>query len=556
MVCALALIPPLTTQAAPPPAPSAGTILQQTRPPAQLPTTPAPVLELPPAAQPGPGSTVSFTVNQIVLKGNTLIPTKALEPLVTPLQGHKESLTDIRKVASRITTYYQQHGYPLAYAYLPAQKVRNGVVTLQIVEPRYDRINIVGSPKPDIPLRFNKDQARRTLGVQPGEPVEQKPLSRGLLLLSQTPGIRVAGTLIPGHQPGTTTLEASVTDTPVIGLNAGIDDYGSNYTGRVRYRAGASLNDPFGYGSRFAVNGLVSQGNLLQSVAGSFLSPNLYDGLRLNVYGSHTTYALGGPFAVLQQHGVADQFGIGLTAPLIVAPGRILQARLDLLRDRFKQDSTLTGLYDPSRLYLERLNIDGSLSDHFGGTTSAGVLVTHGTKLIDTAVNRMLDASGPHTQGSFWLAQARLQRHQTLPWRFTLAASLSGQVSSSNLDGSQKFYLGGPGGVMSAAVGEAGGDQGVLARLRLSHVIPVPIPGQLAGSVLLQGGEVWLNHSPYPGAANPNKVGLAGSGVGLSYQWSRHLNFQFDYVHRLGGSPSNSGLNPHGQLWLSLQINT
>ena len=40
-------------------------------------------------------------------------------------------------------------------------------------------------------------------------------LERGLILLNQTPGVQVAGSLIPGAQPGTSGLEVTLTDTPV-----------------------------------------------------------------------------------------------------------------------------------------------------------------------------------------------------------------------------------------------------------------------------------------------------------------------------------------------------
>ncbi|CAG4925166.1 unnamed protein product [Acidocella sp. C78] len=82
---------------------------------------------------------------------------------------------------------YHRAGYLLAFAYLPPQSIRRGVVRVDVVEPRYDAVTVAGVS------RFRASQAVRVMGVRAGAAVRLSSLNRGLLLLNRTPGVRVEG---------------------------------------------------------------------------------------------------------------------------------------------------------------------------------------------------------------------------------------------------------------------------------------------------------------------------------------------------------------------------
>lgn len=492
---------------------------------------------------------MTFQLHQIILQGNTLLPTTTLAPLVDNLQGRTVTLADLQQGASRITALYQKHGYPLAYAYLAAQKIKDGIVTITVVEPHYDHVAITGNS------RLDPAEARRTLALQPGAPITQSALDRGLLLLNQTPGIRVAGTLVPGATPGTSTLEARLSDTPAVRGSVSADDYGSPFTGRTRALANVSLDNPFGYGSQLSANALTTAGGLIHAGGFSAQSPDVGRGGRFGIYASRTNYRLGGTFAALQESGRAAQVGVDFSIPLILQPGRILQARVDLLRNRFRATSAVVGLNDRSHVDLLRVTLNGAIADTTGGLTSGGVVLTRGNLHLDTASAAIADAAAARTAGSFWTTQVQVARTQPLPAGLSFKADLSGQLSSKNLNDSEKFYLGGPAAVMSTPVGEAGGDAGTMLRLSLSHAIPLPASHHLDVAALLQGGQIWLNHSRYGGTTAQNRQHLAGAGVGFTYQWADRVNAQLDYVHRLGSVPSASRSSSDGELWASVQVN-
>jgi acetyl/propionyl-CoA carboxylase alpha subunit len=80
------------------------------------------------AARPG-------TVNRdLQVTGNTIYKAEVLEALARPDEGKELNLEQLKAVAARVTEYYRERGYILAYAYLPPQDVREGVIEIAILE--------------------------------------------------------------------------------------------------------------------------------------------------------------------------------------------------------------------------------------------------------------------------------------------------------------------------------------------------------------------------------------------------------------------------------------
>jgi hypothetical protein len=59
---------------------------------------------------------------------------EVLEALARPDEGKELNLEQLKAVAARVTEYYRERGYILAYAYLPPQDVREGVIEIAILE--------------------------------------------------------------------------------------------------------------------------------------------------------------------------------------------------------------------------------------------------------------------------------------------------------------------------------------------------------------------------------------------------------------------------------------
>jgi hemolysin activation/secretion protein len=176
--------------------------------------------------------------------------------------------------------------------------------------------------------------------------------------------------------------------------------------------------------------------------------------------------------------------------------------------------------------------------------------VSAGTLDILTPAALAVDAVTARTDGSYrklWFSLARLQRIND---RLSINASLSGQLASKNLDPSEKFVLGGMGGVRSYAQGEAFGDEGYLASVEARWLLARPSgrnPGEVHLLGFVDGGHVRINKDPWD--ASPNSRDLRGAGVGLS--WAQPGNFlvRTYYAVRLGGDDPY-GEDRSGRFWV------
>lgn len=528
--------------------PSAGEVLQQIRKPARKAAPPGKVLSLPTPKRQSSASKIKIPVKRLVIRGNHLMPTSALEALVRPAEGRTMTLGALQGYVDRISQAYHKRGYPIAYAYLPAQKVRNSVIRIDVVEPHYDRIVPTGHS------RFRAGMTRRTVGVQAGEPVESGPLQRGLLLLGKTPGVRVDGVLVPGARSGTTSLRIERHDSPMLAATVSEDDYGNRYTGSFLTNATVAARDPLGYGSSLAINGIVSSAGNMHSGGFEFTSPDIWNGLRAGLYGSASFYKLGGAFRSLDQVGRATQIGADITYPLVLQPGRALSIRFDALGEWLAQSTRSVEMLSTQTISIERLTLYGSFAGPADGTTNVSLALSHGHLAIAPAVARAIDTVGPRAAGSFVVAQVHLDRNQSLPGGFTFSLDASGQLSGENLDSSQQFYLGGPYGVMSYPVGYGGGDEGYMLLARLSHALPIAsLPGHLTGALLAQNGTVWVHHTAYRGATGPERLTLTGLGAAASYRWHR-VRITAAFSRRIGANGASGLSGGANQVWFRMSL--
>lgn len=529
--------------------PSPGAIQRQLQPAPPLPLPPGQVLSLPQPGRLRSQSQVRIPVRKVLIRGNTLLPQARLEALVQPAEGRTLSLQQLEQVIDGITQAYHEAGYPLAYAYLPQQQIRDGAVSVNIVEARYGKITVGGHSK------LKPGVALRTVGVARGEMIAEAPLTRGLILLSQTPGVAAHAVFSPGARPQTSDLQLDVRDTPRFVGDASVSNGGNKSVGSTLIGADGTFNDPFGYGSAVSVNAMATpRGQARLSASGIALSsPYLWNGLRAGAYGSFTRYHLGEGFAPLSESGRADQAGLDATYPLLLAPGRSLVARVDVLRNWLDQSSATLGSEEHEAITMERLSLGGSYADWRGDVTQGNLSLSHGDLTISEPAAQATDAAGPRTAGGFDVLALQLAHTQVLPGRFVLQAAWSGQISDKNLDSSQKFYLGGPNGVTGYAVGDGGGDEGYLADLELSHRLPLAqLPGQLRGGLLAQYGRIRVNHHYYPGYGERNDFTEAAIGPKMSYAW-HGWSLVASYGWRLGSSASSGAANSDiGEFWVTL----
>ena len=114
---------------------------------------------------------------------------------------------------------------------------------------------------------------------------------------------------------------------------------------------------------------------------------------------------------------------------------------------------------------------------------------------------------------------------------------------------SEKFILGGPGGVRAYPSGEGSGDAGWVSNLELRYELP---DWTNLGSLQLLGfadtGRVTLHRNPWAGAVtnagNANSYGLSGAGMGVNLATRGDWSLRTTLAWTLGDNPGRSASTP------------
>lgn len=332
---------------------------------------------------------VHFKLTDIKIEGAVTIPASRLQDLYTPLLGKDVTLADILNVADKIEALYRAQGYILVRAFVPPQRVKDGVFTINVVEGYLASITVQGGdPTTRSLIGEYLDPARAA------RPLTLLSMERGLLLANDIPGVAATGVLRPAPDtPGASDL---VVDTlqPWISGGIAVDNRGSRFSGLWTINGDVELGPIFG-ADQLAGNVTLSPSSIDQ-VAGQVRYRRAIggEGLIASLIGSITH---GQPGSTLTAFNVrTDSWAVGprLTFPLIRSRAETLvldggftvqDARVELLSTGFSHDQWRV------------LDIGGSYqrTNILGGTWTSTFDIAQGLPILGATPNKVQGNSGP-----------------------------------------------------------------------------------------------------------------------------------------------------------------
>lgn len=490
----------------------------------QLPRRVAPEKPAMPAEMRPSGITV--TVREFRFAGNTLIPAEKLTPVVAGYLNRPLDFGQLQAAVAAIADAYREAGW-IVRAYLPQQDIKDGIVTIQIVEAVFGKLVPENEP---LRIKLSTVLSRFEAQQKSGQPINADALDRALLLADDLPGVAVTGALRPGAHDGETDLALKFADEPLAVGDASLDNTGSRSTGPNRLNVNAALNSPFGFGDLLTANAIHSSGSDYLRVGYSV--PVGADGWRVGANVSRLDYTLVAPeFKALRAEGESTSVGLEATYPLIRSRLRNLILNLAVDRKDFDNRSVF-GTTSRYRVDNASAILLGNLFDNWGGGgANSGILALTRGKLRLGALDIGEDAA---LDGGFSKLRYNLSRQQVLTPELSLLAALSGQWTNNNLDSSEKFYLGGANGVRAYPASEGGGAKGQMLNLELRW----KLPDGFVVTAFHDRGRITQNVDNAVLAAAPNTYSLLGHGLGLAWQSNRGLNLKAIWARREGENPN------------------
>lgn len=525
--------------------PDAGSLLQQIERDrsSQFPKRIAPDKPAEPAALESL-SGASITVTGFRFAGNTLLSTAQLNAAVADYLNRPLDFNQLQAAAAAVADAYRQAGW-VVRAYLPKQDITEGFVTIQVVEAVFGGTVLEGAE----PSRFSVATllARIEAAQAKDQALNANDIDRALLLADDLPGIAVTGFLRPGGKADSTELVLRVDDKPVVTGEVSADNSGSRSTGETRLNETLTLNSPAGAGDLASLNLMASEGSEYARLAYSV--PVGLQGARLGVSASGMRYHVITPeFVLLSSHGKSETTGLDYSYPVVRSRLRNLYFNFSYDSKRFHNEASLSVQSDYA-VDVATLGLNGNSYDNLGGggANTASLAWVSGTldhKALESGENPALD-------GHFFKWRYSLTRQQILTDTLALYASYSGQWAQSNLDSSEKFFLGGANGVRAYPASEGGGSAGQLAILELRWRLPE--------NFSLTGFSDWGHVTNFDSAPS---YSLKGSGFSLAWSSNAGMNLKLTVARRSGDNPNpivTSGRDQDGSLtmnrcWLTASI--
>jgi hemolysin activation/secretion protein len=499
-----------------------------------LPSTPPEVVF--PAPRPGAKhdpNAPRFMVNAFRFAGNTVYSEQLLKRVVDRFVDFQLNLHELNQAADLVTRYYRERGYPIARAIIPAQKVEQGVVLIEVIEGRIGSVSVAGNK------RYATGLVESRLADLPGAGVVTvEALERGLLLLNDLPGLSARATLQPGAEFGLTDMVIRVEEKWAAGTLA-LDNKGARETGRFRLDSALDLHNPAGIGDQLGLRLIESQHNLLTYGRVSYSVPLTASGLRGSATYSRVDYEMGGAFAHLGIEGEVTNYEAAVSYPLIRSRRRNVFLGLGFRRTQsFQTTGFGEDIERDDHIDLLSATFQGNWVHEDSAVSNAYMALTGNGRHNDSVPPPDARLARQDVQRGKLEIDVNHLRAASKTWDLYLRGFLG--VSAERLADTEKFSFGGPDSVRGYMPSELRGDSGYLGTVELRRQFAlVNVPAVF---------------SVFYDAAAAKAKGFGGTdsirsvGVGINAYPHNNLRVRVEYAH--GTSERRSSDGERQSVWL------
>ncbi len=504
----------------------------------------------PPADQDDPSEAVGeIQVREIQVLGNTVFSAEELAPIIEAYEGRSLVFEDLINLRTEITDLYVANGYTTSGAFIPPQDVTDGVVQVQVVEGRLDRLSLDGVS------RLSEGYIRRRIGRAAESPLSLPKLERALQLLQQDPAIAsVRAELVAGRAPGLSELRLNVTEASPVEGGLGLANRNSPNVGSIRPSAQLEFHSPLGIGDslwgEFALTDGVREGRIEYQI------PINAENTRLSfLYKRGRSQVVQSPFNVLGIRSTEENWQLGVSHPIWETPNDQFRVGLSL---GIQRSRTFLSNNDPFSFspgpQQGRSNLTVlQLTQEWSSRSPAEVVAARSQFSLGLdAFNATRNQEDPDGTFFAWLGQFQWVR--SLSPDTLLIARVASQLSADPLLPISQFGMGGPDTVRGYLQNQRVGDSGIIASLEFRYPL-IQDPGGLGTlqiAPFLDVGTVWNLGSDRD---IPNPQTLVGTGLGLRWDFSPDFSATLDWgIPLVGVGDRGDSLQGHG-IYFSIDYN-
>lgn len=502
------------------------------------------VVEEAPTTKPALPETQKVLIKNIVVEGAKFLKDAEIKKITSQYENKELILSEMQKIADSITDAYRVKGRSTSRAYLPPQTIKDGVLTIKVIEGKVGKIDIKGN------RYFKTPRIQKKIKLKTNQGFNYSALQDSLTHINENPDIFAKAILVPGTEPGTTDIIIEVKDRLPIHLGFQYDDFGSRYMDKNRWAFVYENNNLLGLDDRLYFKLQMSQRSFYNLKSARYVFP-VDEGFEVGASFSHSRLVLGREFRSLSAVGKSTIVGVFANKALFAK--RNLDVRYNFGFDYKDIRNYLLGeesSRDEMRVLKNGLDID--ITDKWGRTIvnpelDFGIPGMWGGLAVKDPKASRIGAGGRFVKGVF-----NFYRLQPMPLSSTILFKNSAQLSNYNLAASEQFQIGGATSARGYAPGEYSGDRGIYSSAEWSfppYLFPkgLRIPfgeNKWYDAVRLVCFYDWANaRLNNPGADEKKSQTLRSWGYGLRFN-VKDLSLKFELGYPLG-KISSDGKRAH-----------
>ncbi|WP_438942878.1 ShlB/FhaC/HecB family hemolysin secretion/activation protein [Paraburkholderia piptadeniae] len=481
-----------------------------------------------------------LTPTRFQVEGVKSVPFDEIVRRFTPLAGKDITIAQLIEAADGVTKLYQERGYALSFAFIPAQNFDNGVVRVTVVEGYVGSVKVTGKPG-----AMERKIRAVAAHITADRPLRSATFERYVNTLGMLPGITVKANVPPPQTTdGATTLELNVDRKP-FNVSAGID---FNHPG-VQGIITATETGLTSLGEQLSVSALAPPGRdkrtyFAFSGALPVGSNGLVTHLDASTYRSEPTDNPGLP-SYVHRTVTNDKLGLSASYPLLLDNDHSLLGTLSgyASNDDNRYRNEITGVTLDSRTQvrvlqaqLDYVRVSTGQVQKIAFNVAKGFDILGASKSQDITVGAATTALPTPVSLTFVRTGATLTQTNDWPFRIGTSLSLTGQYSADSLPTSEQITFGAQRYALGYEAGETAGDSGWGVSLEINRAFSL-------GYTYLKTITPYLAYdmarvSLHASTPSPGRLSSVGIGVRLSD--SRHYNLDLSIAIAVGDAPIES----------------
>ena len=397
---------------------------------------------------------VKFFVKEIKLEGvKTFLP-RDFEPIVEKYENKEGSLEQLDSLAKEIEREYLRKGV-IAACFVPPQKIKNGIVILQVIEAKMGNLEI------EKHRYFKKNRLRYYWQLKNNQTMRYDKIRRSLQIMNKNPDRKVKAALHAGKKPETTDVLLDVKTRFPVHLIASLDNEGITSTGKQRNTLGIRHNNFLGLDD-----------SLLQGYmwGNDFSAAYVYHSIPINNSGTSLMYG----YSYSKSFPKKEYEPYGIDA-------RSKNSSFFIHQDIFKKEKYLgeTYLGIESKDKTTKLITGTFTHDRLRTITAGGDFIMRGfgsITYIQPEFSQGINGLGAKRQNEFSSRKAKntfskfnlsLTHKRAIPFNWEAVLKLKAQLASTRLSPQEEFSLGGAGSVRGYPAGDYLADNAVQTNLEI-----------------------------------------------------------------------------------------